>query len=165
MALRTESLITESFHGMVAADISLSRPVSSSDEYDRLCRTYDVNRRNLVMLARPESGSLLSSGTRPPRDTPVDRLVWSLAVPDFSSGQRSRAVSLISEFGSFRVTVAYAFCRLVRQYGAVNAVTVLESAHRYAFINADGDRYSVGLFCTDSELADVADNIVHDCQR
>ncbi|EIY0693948.1 replication endonuclease, partial [Escherichia coli] len=163
MSLQTESLITESFHGMAAADISLSRPVSSSDEYDRLCRTYDVNRRNLAMLARPESGSLLSSGTRPPRDTPVDRLVWSLAVPDFSSGQRSRAVSLISEFGSFRVTVAYAFCRLVRQYGAVNAVAILESAHRYAFINADGDRYSVGLFCTDSELADVADNIVHDC--
>ncbi|EFA2754358.1 hypothetical protein DEL18_004694, partial [Escherichia coli] len=55
MSLQTESLITESFHGMVAADISLSRPVSSSDEYDRLCRTYDVNRRNLAMLARPES--------------------------------------------------------------------------------------------------------------
>ncbi|ELA6411903.1 hypothetical protein RGF39_004754, partial [Escherichia coli] len=91
MSLQTESLITESFHGMVAADISLSRPVSSSDEYDRLCRTYDVNRRNLAMLVRTESGPLLSSGTRPPRDTPVDRLVWSLAVPDFSSAQRSRA--------------------------------------------------------------------------
>ncbi|EMW3203472.1 replication endonuclease [Escherichia coli] len=155
--------MTDALRGMAAADISLSRPVSSSDEYDRLCRTYDVNRRNLAMLARPESGPLLSSGTRPPRDTAVDRLVWSLAVPDFSSGQRSRAVSLISEFGSFRVTVAYAFCRLVRQYGAVNAVAVLESAYRYAFINADGDRYSVGLFCTDSELADAADSIVHDC--
>nr|MCH6243658.1 replication protein [Escherichia coli] len=112
MSLQTESLITEFFHGMVAADISLSRPVSSSDEYDRLCLTYDVNRRNLVMLARPESGSLLSSGTRPPRDTPVDRLVWSLAVPDFTYEQRSRVVSLISEFGSFSYTVAYAFSRL-----------------------------------------------------
>ncbi len=163
MSLQTESLITEFFHGMVAADISLSRPVSSSDEYDRLCLTYDVNRRNLVMLARPESGSLLSSGTRPPRDTPVDRLVWSLAVPDFTYEQRSRVVSLISEFGSFSYTVAYAFSRLVYQYGVSNAVAVLESVHRYAFINADGDRYSVGLFCTDSELAVAADSIVHDC--
>ncbi|MGT7895651.1 hypothetical protein ACRWUE_24775, partial [Escherichia coli] len=61
MSLQTESLITESFHGMVAADISLSRPVSSSDDYDKLCRTYHMNRRNLAMLARNESGPLLSS--------------------------------------------------------------------------------------------------------
>ncbi|HBA9839970.1 TPA: hypothetical protein J1473_001987, partial [Escherichia coli] len=128
MSMQTESLMTDAFCGMLAADISLSRPVPSSDDYDKLCRAYDENRRNLSMLARPESGPLLSSGTRPPRDTPVDRLVWSLAVPDFTYEQRSRVVSLISEFGSFRVTVAYAFCRLVRQYGAENAVTVLESA-------------------------------------
>ncbi|HCX7732689.1 TPA: replication protein, partial [Escherichia coli] len=70
---------------------------------------------------------------------------------------------LISEFGSFSYTVAYAFSRLVYQCGVSNAVAVLESVHRYAFINADGDRYSVGLFCTDSELAVAADSIVHDC--
>ncbi|EPE3099156.1 replication endonuclease [Escherichia coli] len=163
MSLQTESLMTDALCGMLAADISLSRPVSSSDDYDKLCRTYHMNRRNLAILARNESGPLLSSGTRPPRDTPVDRLVWSLAVPDFTYVQRSRVVSLISEFGSFSYTVAYAFSRLVYQCGVSNAVAVLESVHRYAFINADGDRYSVGLFCTDSELAVAADSIVHDC--
>ncbi|MGT7503526.1 hypothetical protein ACRW7B_11345, partial [Escherichia coli] len=117
MSLQTESLMTDALCGMLAADISLSRPVSSSDDYDKLCRTYHMNRRNLAMLARPESGPLLSSGTRPPRDTPVDRLVWSLAVPDFTYEQRSRVVSLISEFGSFSYTVAYAFSRLVYQCG------------------------------------------------
>ncbi|EFA7268397.1 TPA: hypothetical protein J1X79_004056, partial [Escherichia coli] len=100
MSLQTESLMTDALRGMAAVDISLSRPVSSSDDYDKLCRTYHMNRRNLAMLARPESGPLLSSGTRPPRDTPVDRLVWSLAVPDFTYEQRSRVVSLVSEFGS-----------------------------------------------------------------
>ncbi|HBA7796645.1 TPA: hypothetical protein J1363_004874, partial [Escherichia coli] len=47
MSLQTESLMSEALKSMAAADISLSRPVSSSDEYDRLCRTYDANRRNL----------------------------------------------------------------------------------------------------------------------
>lgn len=165
MGLQAEFLMTDAVRGMAAADISLSRPVLSAGERDRLRCAYDVSRRNLSMLARPESGALLSSGTRPPRDTPVDRFIWSLSVPDFSFQQRADVVSLVSKFGAFSFTVAHAFGRLVFQCGLSGAVALLQAAYEYAFINADGDYYEFSLFCSDDELAEISDRIAAECLR
>ncbi|WP_249516504.1 replication endonuclease [Escherichia coli] len=164
MELRTETLMTDALSGMVAADVALSRPVASAADYDRFRRMYDANRRNLSMLAR-SSSALLSSGARPPRDTPVDRFIWSLSVPDFSFQQRADVVSLVSKFGSFSFTVAHAFGRLVFQCGLSNAIALLQAAYEYAFINADGDYYEFSLFCSDDELAKISDSIAAECQR
>ncbi len=118
-----------------------------------------------VTLPQISRSAVLASGDGVvlPHDNPVDRLIYAIDAPDFSFADRGRAVVLINAFGSFSMTVTFAFCRLLRQTGVHNALALLDSAYRYAFVNADGDFYELSLFCTDDELAEMADKTVSTC--
>ncbi|MGS3308383.1 replication endonuclease, partial [Escherichia coli] len=125
----------------------------------------DVATRNLATLSRQyrDEVGTLSAQLALPRNTQVDRVIYGINCTDFSLTDRGRAAGLVSQFGSFSFTVAHAFCRLVYQLGVKNSLMALESAHRFAFFNQDGDPYEFSLFCTDEQIAEVADSVVRDC--
>ncbi len=127
-------------------------------------RADSVAARAQVTLSQISRRSALNDGHAVlPHHNPVDRLIYSVNVPDFSFSDRGRAAVLINEFGTFSVSVAAAFVRLIHQVGVINALSVLESAWKYSFINADGDYYEFSLFCTDSDLTEKAAEIVKTC--
>ncbi|MDO2787740.1 replication protein, partial [Escherichia coli] len=150
---------------MDAASVALGRPCLTLPEREHFRAERDVATRNLVTLSRQyrDEVGVLSSQLALPRNTQVDRVIYGINCTDLSLADRGKAAGLVSQFGSFSFTVAHAFCRLVYQLGVKNALMALESAHRFAFFNQDGDPYEFSLFCTDEQLAEVADSVVRDC--
>ena len=161
----TEQQLVDAFNAVTTAENVLSRPGQTRPELDKNTRSVQVLRRNFDVLSRQycEDNGRKRWYAFAPRDTPTDRAIFALDVPDFSPDDRACAAALVSRFGSFSVTAAYAFCRLVRQTGAANALRVLQAAHDFAFVNADGDSYAFSLFCTDDELSSVAATVAHEC--
>ncbi|HDC2563402.1 TPA: hypothetical protein O7139_005550, partial [Salmonella enterica] len=104
-----------------------------------------------------------------PRDVPrlfstVDRIIYTFE-PErkkFTYQERARAALLASSFGTFSVSVANAFCRLVKFSGSRRALDRLEQAFSYAFQTPDGDGAGFNLFCTDDQLKELASDFVRD---
>ncbi|HDK0046719.1 TPA: replication endonuclease [Escherichia coli] len=160
-----EQRILESFNAFSLSVTGLERACLTLPERERLLVKRNVAVRNLSMLSvqyRDEVG-VIPAQLALPRNTQTDRVIYGINCIDFSLAERGKAAGLVSQFGSFSFTVAYAFCRLIHQLGVENALKVLESAHRFAFINQDGDPYEFSLFCTDEQLAEVADSVVREC--
>lgn len=161
----TESAILTAYNAIDAASVALGRPCLTLPEREHFRTERDVATRNLSTLSRQyrDEVGTLSSQLALPRNTQVDRVIYGINCTDLSLADRGRAAGLVSQFGSFSFTVAHAFCRLVYQLGVKNALMALESAHRFAFFNQDGDPYEFSLFCTDEQIAEVADSVVRDC--
>lgn len=160
-----DTLILTTFNELTRIDSALSRPRLTSPERRQL---QERRAETLDCLASLSSEYQAVHGVELaqlalPRDHAIDKAIYSIQHKDFTLAERGRVSAEISHFGTFSLTVAYAFCRLVNQVGLSNALSAFDAAYRFAFLNEHGDRYAFSLFCSDEQLIDFVEVVCRHC--
>lgn len=156
-----DTLILDRFNEISRLDASLATPHLSALVRDELEEQRAAVSQSFVELCAEYRGlhGELNSQLALPRNHCIDKLIYSIQHKDFTLWDRGRVSAQISHFGTFSYYVANAFCRLVRQVGLSNALSALDTAYHFSFVNMEGEFYKFSLFCKDEELVDVADSV------